>query len=121
MDFKNSPQYQRWVQKIYRMSPHQRAILSTAVADRAFASSEMQKKLRLMEIGAQKQYLDERIGLQKQGLELQKRGIEQGKKESRIAEALGLGNVALSGYMGKKSMDIDIELSKRLRTLAGRW
>ena len=125
MDFRESPQYQRMIQKIYRMSPHQKAILSTAVADRAFAGSAMQKKLKLMEIGINKQYLEERMALQKEGMQKsyalseKKRGIRE--KESRTAEALGLGSVITSGYLAKKKMDMDIDTAKRLRALAGRW
>jgi len=125
MDFRQTPQYQRLIQKIYRMSPHQRAILSTATADKAFASQEMASKLKLLEIGANKQYLDERLALQKQAVgqrhALGKQRLETGKKESRVAEALGMGEVAVSGYLGKQRMDTDIALAKRLRTLAGRW
>jgi len=125
MNFKETPQYQRMVQKIYRMSPHQKAILSTAVADRAFAGSAMQSKLKLMEIGANRQYLNERMALSKRGLQ-QSYGLKQKelgirKKESRTAEALGIGNIITSGYLAKKRMDMDIDLSKRLSALAGRW
>jgi len=125
MDFKATPQYQRMVQKIYRMSPHQKAILSTAVADKAFAGSQMANKLKLMEIGASKQYMDERLALQKKGLsqsyKLRKKAIGIEKEEGRRAEAISLGGVVTSGFLAKKRLDLDIDIGRRLRALAGRW
>jgi len=118
MRFKETPQYQRMVQKIYRMSPHQRAILSTAVADKAFAGSEMANKLKLMEIGANRQYLEERMTLEKQGLkqryDLTKKRLGAEKEERRLGEAISAGDVITSGFLGKARMDMDVALAKRL-------
>jgi len=91
------------------------------MADEAFASAEMQKKLRLMEIGANKKYLSERLALERKGMDigygLSKEKLEFGKRQSRIGETLGIANVLTSGYLGYTGMKRDIATSELLRRL----
>jgi len=118
------PRYQRAVQKIMRMGKHQKAILSTVMADKKFASEGMRRGLKLMAMGATKADRDRRFKLKKTAVRtgIARRADAKGytEKQNRTAEMLGLGNLVLSAHMGQENLRMDALREKRLLSLISR-
>lgn len=124
----DSPRYQRVIQKLQAMPQWQRAIFSSAGADRAFASDEMRSKIDAINAATTKQgraksvsFGKERLGLArdtfKASSELARDRFESSKgladkrlrtdaKDRRLGEMIGIGNLGMSGLMGYKEMEL---------------
>ena len=105
MDFENNPQYQRMVQKMMRYSPHQQAVLSTALADKEFANQETKKMFSLAQMGAKKEYDRQKLEFQErsrsQSIDLynEKVGIARRQVDkANIINTLGVGLSAKTAY-----------------------
>lgn len=133
-DFVNSPRYQRMFQRYARMSPEQRAIVSTAALDEKFGDEDMRRQLQLMELGIKKKAFDESLAFAKQkfGAEMDfKRGaFDFSKSQERKGELLGMANLAAAGTLGYKGYQSAIDnivkrklgeynLLKQIGTLSG--
>jgi hypothetical protein len=107
------PRYQRLQQRITRMRPDQRAILSTASADAEFASDAMRKKLWAMNMATQKGFRERDLSLRKRqsdfnysfGQEVR----DSGKKQRRMGTLISAVGIPISGYFGYKQMQRDKE------------
>lgn len=120
-DFYNSPRYQRMLQRYQRMTPEQRAIVSTAAADEQFGSDDMRKQLQLMELGMRKKHFEDSLEFSKQRFNAEhemRRGVFDFRQgQERKGEMLGLANLAAAGtlgYMGYKSTIDDVVRRKLL-------
>ena len=106
----DSPRYQRVIQRLQAMQPWQRAIFSSAGADRAFAGEEMRNKIAALNAASLKESREESLALDRSRLEFGKRmsgkKYKMGRKEGRLSEYLGYGNVALSGLLGLREADV---------------
>ena len=102
-----NPQYQRAIQIMGRYSPRQKAIFSTALADRHFAATDMGKKIKALAYGTDKK-------LDRRRLNIGEKAFKRDKKLNRVAEMLGVGNVILSGYMGSQNLENKIKIAKIL-------
>lgn len=105
-DFYNSPRYQRMLQRYQRMTPEQRAIVSTAALDEQYGSDEMRKQLNLIELGLKKKAFDEGLAFAKQKfsteMDFNRNRFEFGKSQERKNELLGIANLAGAGFLGYK-------------------
>lgn len=120
-DFYNSPRYQRMLQRYQRMTPEQRAIVSTAAADEQFGSDDMRKQLQLMELGMKKKQFEDTLAFSKQRAnaeyDLRKGAFDFRQGQEKKGEWLGLANLAAAGtlgYMGYKSTIDDVVRRKLL-------
>ena len=112
------PRYQRLQQRVLRMRPDQRAILSTAAADETFASEAMRKKLWAINMATQKEQRGTSLGLAERSLGLTKRKMDfdygfgqevmdVGKKQRRMGTLISAAGIPISGYFGYKQMQRD--------------
>lgn len=121
MDFQSSPRYQRAVQKMAAMSPGEKRVLNTAMMDKKFAGADLDRKMYLASLGAEKlqqertrqsvgeglrlgrkTYKDRKRAAKKQAYMARKRR-KRGEGQQNIASAIGLGNLATSMYYGGKA------------------
>ena len=116
-DWINSPRYQRVIQKIQTMPSWQRAIFTSAGADKAFASEEMRNKINLINAATRKKSMEQSVSSGKERLALSRCSFEAGTKLSdraldikkddrRLAKYLGYGNIGVSGLLGYKEMEL---------------
>jgi len=116
-DWINSPRYQRVIQKLQAMPSWQRAIFTSAGADRAFASDEMRNKIDAINAATLKKSREhavssdkERLALRRQAFKIDTRLDDKewdiDKKDRRTAEYLGYGNIGVSGLLGYKEMEL---------------
>ena len=128
MNFQNNPRYQRAVQIIGRYNPRQKAIFNTVAADKAFAATEMGKRIQLLRMATSEKTAKGNLDISRGRLDLAGRRLrydnqqtnrrmdlaedqyDLAKKHSNIAELMGVGDVGLKTYFGSK----DIENKERL-------
>jgi len=120
-DFRTSPRYQRAIQRLRRMSPEQRAIVSTISLDESFAGGEMRQKLQSMEAAADKEARATSLELGEKKLGLKTREFRFAKKQLPIATAVGVGQVGASTYLGLKEIEAAEGLAARRRLTATRY
>jgi len=113
-DFRTSPRYQRALQRLSRMSPSERAIIDSRIADETFATEEMRGRLQSMRMAADKQFAAERLKLGEGRLGLAKRSFRFEKRQLPIAYGIGAAGVAASGYYGYRKQQFDTSLAERL-------
>lgn len=112
-----SPRYQRAVQRINRMSPTERAVWDSRIADESFATEEIRGRLHSMRAAADKQFATERLKLGERGLGLKEREFRFQKGQLPIAYGIGAAGVLASGYYGYRKQQSDTESAERLRRL----
>jgi len=134
-DWINNPRYQRVIQKLQGLPSWQRAIFTSAGADRQFASDEMRSKIDAINAASRKSSMESRVSLGKGRFDLSRDALRSSSKISdrrwdidkgdrRTAEYLGYGNIALSGLMGYKEMELanlqaEQEQAMRKKILSG--
>ena len=120
----DNPRYQRVIQKLQGLPSWQRAIFSSAGADKAFASDEMRSKIDAINAATRKKEMAHRISYGKERLDLSRdrfksrskisdRRWDIDKGDRRTAEYLGYGNIALSGLLGYKEMKLANIMAER--------
>ena len=116
-DWINNPRYQRVIQKLQGLPSWQRAIFTSAGADRQFASDEMRNKINAINAASRKKEMAHKISYGKERLDLSRDAFKASSKirdrrwdidkgDRRTAEMLGYGNIGLSGIMGYKEMEL---------------
>ena len=116
-DWINSPRYQRVIQRMQTMQPWQRAIFTSAGADKAFASEEMRGKIDAINAATTRQGREQAVSSGKERLALSRGRFEASTgladrerdietKDRRTAEYLGYGNIGVSGLLGYKEMEL---------------
>jgi len=114
MDFENNPQYQRMVQKMMRYSPHQHAVLSTALADEEFANQETKKMFGLAQMGAQKQLRARSVAFQEEKTRTARKQVDR----ANVLNLLGVGLSAKTAYDTNKVAGLK---AKRTMQIAERY
>lgn len=99
-DFTKTPAYQRSLQRLRRMSPEQRAVFSSLSLSKSFADKEMRKKVRSMNLAADKEARQASLELGERRLGLRTREHEFAKKQILPATLIGLGQVGLGVATG---------------------
>ena len=117
--WRESPRYQRAIQRLARMSPEQKAIFSTMSVDKAFAGEEMSRKVKSMQMAADKETRASRLKLGKRSLGLKERAFKFAKGQLPISTAIGVAGVATSGYLGYQKMKVDTGRAEELKRLRG--
>lgn len=117
MSWFESPQYLKSIQKIRAMSPEDRAITQTLIDELSglYADADIQKQLqaqrialgvkegeRALKLGKQRLDLAGELGRGRLGLA--RKEFDYSKDANKIAEMLGWGNIALSGFSGWQNM-----------------
>ena len=116
-DWINNPRYQRVIQKLQGLPSWQRAIFTSAGADRQFASDEMRNKIDAINAASRKESMEHRISYGKDRLDLSRDAFKSSSKirdrrwdidkgDRRTAEYLGYGNIAASGVLGYQDMQL---------------
>ena len=115
--FQDDPRYQRMIQKIMRIPPEQRAILSASAADETFGDIYARNSLNKMLMEADKQYQDKSLDLRtrslntRMGLERETFGEQQ--RQDKLSTGIGLGQVAAETYFGGQRDELDRALLRR--------
>ena len=108
-----APRYQRLIQRVTRMRPDQRAILSTAAVDREFASDAMRKKLWAINMATQKGHRDRSYGLAKRRADFEynigQEVRDEATKQRRYGTLISAAGIPISGFLGYKQMQRDKE------------
>lgn len=91
--FINNPQYQRTIQRIMSMTPDQRAVLDTTLADRSFATSAIKGKVQGLREAADIENRDRGIGLRE-------RELESELSQAPTLRNIGIGQVVSAGLFG---------------------
>lgn len=117
--WRKNPRYQRAIQRLARMSPEQKAILSTMSLDEAFAGEEMSRKIKSMKMAADKETRASHLKLDERSLGLKERAFKFAKRQVPISTAIGVAGVATSGYLGYQRMKVDTGRAEELRRLRG--
>ena len=113
----DNPRYQRVIQKLQGLPSWQRAIFTSAGADRAFASDEMRNKIAAINAATSKTAREQAVSTSKQRLTLDRDRFKASSKlkgrrwdidkgDRRTAEYLGYGNIAASGVLGYQDMQL---------------
>ena len=109
-DWINNPRYQRVIQRLQTMQPWQRAIFTSAGADKAFASEEMRNKIDAINAASMKKAREESLSLSRDRLKTNTRLYDKEqdmlKKDRRLGKALGYANIGVSGLLGYKNMEL---------------
>jgi len=116
-DWINNPRYQRVIQKLQGMPSWQRAIFTSAGADRAFASDEMRSKIDAINAATVRKGREqsvssgrERLDMAQDRFDTSTRLTEKERdittKDRRLGKYLGYGNIGLSGLLGYKEMEV---------------
>jgi len=110
--FKKTPRQQRAEARLRRMSPEERAVLSSLNLDEVFADKEMRKRVRSMQLGTQKEARTKGLELGERGLKLKEREFKFQKKQIGPATLIGAGQVALGVYGGMQERKTAQELAR---------
>ena len=114
-DWINNPRYQRVIQRLQGMQPWQRAIFSSAGADTAFASEEMRNKINALNAATLKETREAAFDIGRRRLDMSRRLMRKGQKDERLAELIGVGNIGVSGILGKKELELaNLQAAKTL-------
>ena len=116
-DWINNPRYQRIIQKLQGMPQSQRAIFTSAGADRQFASEEMRGKINAINAATARKGREQSVSTGKERLsmaqdrfksstKLRDRKWDIDKGDRQTAETIGYGGIALSGLLGFKEMEL---------------
>ncbi len=125
----DNPRYQRVIQRLQGLPSWQRAIFSSAGADKAFASDEMRNKIDAINAATRQkarrrntEYGKERLAQSRDRYKsysnLRDKEWGMNKDDRRLGEYLGYGNVALSGLLGYQNMklaDLQAEQERTMR------
>ena len=125
----DNPRYQRVIQRLQGLPSWQRAIFSSAGADKAFASDEMRNKIDAINAATRQKarkysvkYGEERLAQSRDRYKsysnLRDKEWGMNKDDRRLGEYLGYGNVALSGLLGYQNMklaDLQAEQEQAMR------
>lgn len=114
-----SPRYQRAMQRLARMSPEQKAILNTMSLDETFAGEEMRRKVKSMQLAADKEARARSLKLGERRLGLKERAFKFTKRQLPITTAISGAGVITSGYLGYQKMMADTERARQLRHITG--
>lgn len=117
--WRESPRYQRAIARLARMSPDQKAILSTMSLDEGFAGEGMSQKIKSMQMAADKETRATSLKLGKRSLALKERAFKFAKRQLPIATAIGVAGVATSAYTGYQRMKVDTQRAEELKRLRG--
>lgn len=108
-DFINNPRYQRVIQKLQGLPSWQRAIFTSAGADRQFASDEMRSKIDAINAATVRKGREESLSLRRDRFNTSTRLAEKEQdmtaKDRRLGKILGYGNIGVSGLLGYKEME----------------
>lgn len=109
-DIINNPRYQKAIAKWNTLPPDKKAIFNTAMLDAGFADENMRQKIRAIQMAGAQKSRQENLALSKKAFEDLKetRDDALGYQKKQYAPALGLGlaNLGVSAYAGKKQMDL---------------
>ena len=118
MNFQDHPRYQRMVQRLGRVAPHQRAILNTLSVDAQYADENTRRMLQGMRLEADKDYRDKSFALRKKrqdtSLDIREDLAGQERKENLAAGVIGLGQLGAETYFGKRREALNFRLFDRL-------
>ncbi|HBJ75673.1 MAG TPA: hypothetical protein DDY86_09290 [Syntrophaceae bacterium] len=126
IDYRQSPAYQRLMQRINRVRPENRAVLGPLIGDidAKFAGESAQKELSSKEMTQNKAFADQSLGLRRESflsdLGLRRRAFDEGARQNRIALPLGLGQVAAEYQFGEDREQVDMALLKKKMELMNR-
>ena len=128
-NFENLPRYQRMQQKMASYSPDQMAIVDSLIADKQFASEQMRTELTGMRLARQKKAGAQSIKRARHVLKMgdyssdrlkMKEGVQDWtKKQNRLGEYLGWGNVLASTGLGIAKSSVLSKLAKQTAKLRG--
>jgi len=116
-DFTEHPGYQRAVQRLGRIRPHQRAIFNTLSVDAQFADENTRKMLASLAQTQNKDYADRSLALRERALTsnigLRRDEFDYNRNQGRMATGIGLGQVAAEYDFGKRRDDIELATLKK--------
>lgn len=130
--YKNSPDYQLATQRARAKRAGQgyavNAIMQDEDVEGAFIDREMNKILKLKELGMQKKRMDHSISLgerrlalsermQRDDLLMQKKRFKERKRQARESERLGMISMPLSLGVGILNWQADRDRARRLKNL----
>ena len=117
MDYTQSPAYKRYMARIDRISPDQRAVLNTLSPDREFAGKEFRRGLQAKGHEAGVDFANRRLGLREKRFDetmgLRREGFGYGQEQEDIATGVGLGNIAASTQFGLQKQKLDADLDRK--------
>lgn len=119
--FKKTPRQQRAEARLRRMSPEERAVLSSLNIDEIFAEEAMRKRVRAMQLGTAKKAQKTSLEFGKKAFGLKKREFEFQKSQIVPATLIGLGEVALGVSTGIERRKTAQELARLNLSQAGRY
>ena len=106
MNYRESPAYQRLIQRMDKIRPENRHLLSNLSVDAKFAGEETRRELQALGHKNRMDYAN-------RSLDQRRDVFEEDERQSNIASVIGLGNVAASTHFGLKRNAIDMKLLKR--------
>ena len=117
MDFTQHPAYQRYLQRLGRVRPEQRAIMNTLSADAKFADENTRKMLASLSQKQNVDYANKSLDLRRTGMEmdnsLRRDAFDYNRGQDRVATGIGMGQVASDAYFGGKRDDIELATLKK--------
>ena len=123
--YRDTPAYQRLIQRQGRIRPEQRAILDTLSVDKDFATEETRRVLQSLRFESDKAYRDKLLGLRERtfdvGIGLRGERFGRAQKQERLATTIGLGEVAAATGFGIERDKIDREILKRKMDFLNRF
>jgi len=134
MGWFESPQYMKNIQKIRAMSPEDKAVNQVLINElhSLYADADMRKQLSAMhqatidkarerdlELSQGRLDLSRELGNERLGLAQNEYDFQ--KDQNRTAEALGYGNIALSGLRGYIDMRNRKKLSGQIQSLIDKY
>ena len=115
MNYRESPAYQRLVQRMDKIRPENRHLLNNMLSpDAKFAGREYRR-------GLQAKGQKSRVDYRNKSLGLRREVFEDDQRSSNIASLIGVGNVAASTHFGMKRDAIDMELLKKKLAFAKKF
>jgi hypothetical protein len=120
MGWTDSPQYLKGIQKIRAMSPEDKAVTQTLVNELhgLYADQDMRKQLGAMKQATMNKRMDRDVALGERRLGMKQDAYDFEKDQSKTAENLGWGNMALSGLAGFADMQNRKKHAKNIEGLA---
>ena len=107
MNYRESPAYQRMIQRLGKIRPENRHLLNNMISpDARFAGDMERRGLQAKRHGANVDYANRSLALQRDS-------FEEGERQENLATAVGLGNVAASAHFGLGRDKIDMEILRR--------